>query len=108
MNIALTKTPAESALGLSLPHRRMEDWRWTDLRQQIDRPYPPRQQVNVGAKDVERLLKSSPFAAIAAARMVFVNGHYDAAHSKLANGAVTSRIATDEPVLQMNAARCRH
>ena len=54
----------------------MEDWRWTDLRQLIDRPYPPRQTVAAAPKDVERLLKSSPFAKVAGARIVFVNGHF--------------------------------
>jgi Fe-S cluster assembly protein SufD len=104
MTTALARTAAETALDFSLPHRRMEEWRWTDLRQLIDKPYPPRQQVEAAAGDVERLLAGSIFHAIAATRMVFVNGHYDAALSKLANGAVKTAAAADEPVLQMNAA----
>jgi Fe-S cluster assembly protein SufD len=104
MSTALVRTIAEEALGLSLPHRRMEDWRWTDLRQLIDKPYPPRQQVTAEQGDVERLLRSSPFASIAAARMVFVNGHYDGAHSKLVNSAVEPQAEITEPVQQMNAA----
>ena len=105
MNLAVTRTPAELAYGGELlPNPRMEDWKWTNLRTLIDRPYPPRQQVVAKAADVARLLKSSPFAKIAAARMVFVNGHYDAAHSKLANGIAQSRAAADEPVLKLNAA----
>jgi Fe-S cluster assembly protein SufD len=104
VNIALPKTPAESALGLNLPHRRMEDWRWTDLRQLIDRPYPPRVKVAVEEKDVARFLKSSPFAKIAARRMVFVNGEFSVAHSKLENGNVAGKALGDEPILQMNAA----
>lgn len=104
MTIVLSRTAAETALGVSLPHRRMEEWRWTDLRQMIDKPYPPRQTVEASAGDVERLLNTSIFHGIAATRMVFVNGHYDAAHSKLANGAVVSQAELDEPVLQMNAA----
>lgn len=104
MTIVLSRTAAETALGVSLPHRRMEEWRWTDLRQMIDKPYPPRQTVEASAGDVERLLNRSIFHGIAATRMVFVNGHYDAAHSKLANGAVVSQAEVDEPVLQMNAA----
>jgi Fe-S cluster assembly protein SufD len=104
MNLALNRTAAELALDFSLPHRRMEDWRWTDLRQLIDKPYPPRQQVTAAPGEVERLLKASIFYGIAATRMVFVNGHYDAAHSKLANGAAESAAVADEPVLQMNAA----
>ena len=70
MSLALPRTPAEEAFGFTLPHRRMEDWRWTDLRQMIDKPYPPRQTVAAAAKDVERLLKSSPFAKVAGARLV--------------------------------------
>ncbi len=104
MNLVLTKTAAETALGVSLPHRRMEDWRWTDLRQLIDQPYPPRQKVEAKPADIARLLKSSPFAAIAATRMVFVNGALDTAHSKLANGAAASHAVPDEPVIAMNTA----
>ncbi len=98
------KTAAELNYGLSLPHRKMEDWRWTDLRQLVDKPYPPRQTVVAAAKDVERLLKSSPFAKVAGARIVFVNGHYSAEHSQLKNDDVTSAVKLDEPVITMNAA----
>lgn len=104
MNVIVPKTAAELNYGLSLPHRKMEDWRWTDLRQLIDRPYPPRQTVAAVAKDVERLLKSSPFAKVAGARMVFINGHFSAEHSQLKNEHLASRVETDEPVLNMNAA----
>jgi Fe-S cluster assembly protein SufD len=98
------KTAAELNYGLSLPHRKMEDWRWTDLRQLVDKPYPPRQTVVAAAKDVERLLKSSPFAKVAGARIVFVNGHYSSEHSQLKNDNVTSAVKLDEPVITMNAA----
>ncbi len=104
MSTAIQKTPAEEALGLSLPHRRMEDWRWTDLRQLIDKPYPPRQQVTPKAGEVEKLLGQSLFGGVAATRMVFVNGHYDPAHSKLANAYVESKAAIEEPVDLMNVA----
>lgn len=104
MTTALARTPAEEALDFALPHRRMEDWRWTDLRQMIDRPYPPRQQVAAAAADIARLVKSSPFAGVAATRMVFVNGHLDASHSKLANGTAAPVLDAAEPVLDMNAA----
>jgi len=104
MTTALAKTAAEEALGFHLPHRRMEEWRWTDLRQMIDKPYPPRQQVTAAKGDVERLLNASIFHGIAATRMVFVNGHHDKGLSKLANGSVEIKAEADEPVLQMNAA----
>jgi len=104
VNVMVPKTAAELNYGLSLPHRKMEDWRWTDLRQLVDKPYPPRQTVAAAAKDVERLLKSSPFAKVAGARIVFVNGHYSAEHSQLKNDDVTSDVKLDEPVITMNAA----
>ena len=104
MNIVIPKTAAEVNYAIALPHRKMEDWRWTDLRQLIDRPYPPRQSVAAAPKAVERLVRSSPFAKIAGARMVFVNGHFAAEHSQLDNDDVRPVVKTDEPVMQMNAA----
>lgn len=104
MSTAVQKTSAEEALGFQLPHRRMEDWRWTDLRQMIDKPYPPRQHVTPAAGEVDRLLGLSLFGGIAATRMVFVNGEYDKARSKLANSFVESKAAIDEPVDLMNVA----
>ncbi len=104
MNIVIPKTAAEVNYAMALPHRKMEDWRWTDLRQLIDRPYPPRQSVAAAPKAVERLVRSSPFAKIAGARMVFVNGHFAAEHSQLDNDDVRPVVKTDEPVMQMNAA----
>ncbi len=102
MNVIVPKTAAELNYGLSLPHRKMEDWRWTDLRQLIDRPYPPRQ--TVVAKGLEKLIKSSPFAKVAGARMVFVNGHFAAEHSQLKNDELASKVKIEEPVIAMNAA----
>ena len=102
MNVIVPKTAAELNYGLSLPHRKMEDWRWTDLRQLIDRPYQPRQ--TVVAKGVEKLIKSSPFAKVAGARMVFVNGHFAAEHSQLKNDELASKVKIEEPVIAMNAA----
>ncbi len=105
MSQALQRTAAEQALGISLPHRRMEDWRWTDLRARISKPYVP-QNVVAAAQDVERLLASSPFARAARARVVFVNGVLDEAHSKLTGLEISkscAAIAMQDPVLEMNA-----
>lgn len=104
MSTAVARTAAEEALGFQLPHRRMEEWRWTDLRQLIDQPYPPRQKVAADKADVERLLASSLFAGVAATRMVFVNGEYDKALSKQANGWVESTAELSDPVNLMNVA----
>ena len=104
MNVIVSQTAAELNYGFTLPHRKMEDWRWTDLRQLIDRSYPPRTTVAGSAKDVDRLLKTSPFAKVAGMRMVFVNGYYSAEHSQLKNEQLASRVKIDEPVISMNAA----
>jgi Fe-S cluster assembly protein SufD len=104
VNVVVQKTAAELNYGLSLPHRKMEDWRWTDLRQLVDKPYPPRQSVVAAPRDVERLLKSSPFSKVAGARVVFVNGQYSTELSQLKNDDVTSAVKLDEPVITMNTA----
>lgn len=112
MNIAVNKTPAELAYdGMLLPHPRLEDWKWTNLRVLIDRPYPPRVKVEAAAKDVERLLKRDPLAKLAHARIVFVNGEFAEAYSTLPAGGdvrVSPRLnalkAESEPVLDMNLA----
>ncbi len=71
-----------------LPHRRMEDWKWTDLRRLIGAAYPPAKGGATG--DVAALVDSSPLKDIARARLVFVNGEFDAGRSQVpASGDVT-------------------
>ncbi|MDH3742906.1 MAG: SufD family Fe-S cluster assembly protein, partial [Hyphomicrobiales bacterium] len=64
-----------------LPHRRMEDWKWTDLRQLIGKAYPPAKGGAVG--DIDALAAKSPLKDIARARLTFVNGEYDPGRSQL-------------------------
>jgi Fe-S cluster assembly protein SufD len=112
MNIAVNKTPAELAYdGMLLPHPRLEDWKWTNLRVLIDRPYPPRVKVKAAAKDIERLLKRDPLTRLARARIVFVNGIFEPSWSSLPQGGdvkVAQQLepasSADEPVLEMNKA----
>jgi Fe-S cluster assembly protein SufD len=108
VNIALTKTPAEEAFGVSLPHRRIEEWRWTDLRRAIVKPYPPGQNVTADKKDVDRLIASSPFAKVTGHRIVFVNGSLDQARSNFTGLTfelgVPSASAIDDPVTHLNSA----
>ena len=101
----LQLTEAEKSLGISLPHRRMEEWRWTDLRARISKPYVP-QHVVAAAQDVERLLASSPFAKATKARVVFVNGVLDEKHSKLTGLELSKSVSAttlQDPVLEMSA-----
>ena len=58
-----------------LPHRRVEDWKYTDLRallQDVPAPAEP------GPLDEARaaLAQSDPLADLAGSRIVFVNGHF--------------------------------
>jgi Fe-S cluster assembly protein SufD len=102
MNVMPARTAAEESLGHSLPHRRMEDWRWTDLRQLIDRPYPPMDAASADPAQIERLVRTSPFEGIERARLVFVNGRYDARLSTMPNGVVKPRVEIEEPVAAIN------
>jgi Fe-S cluster assembly protein SufD len=106
MNLMLTRTPAEDALGVTLPSRRDEDWKWTDLRRMISGVYA-RQTVVADAADVDRLIKSSPFASVKARRIVFVNGAIDPQRSQLHGLIVENQLPTlanDETVVAMNSA----
>lgn len=125
MNIALPKTKAESAYleafatgtggpgwlahirrqghesfaAHGLPHRRLEDWKWTDLRQIVDRAYPPAAGGEASAHEIDSLLARSPFAGVARARLVFVNGVWDEGRSQFpASGDIeVVRLGYDRP-----------
>jgi Fe-S cluster assembly protein SufD len=103
---ALAKTGAEEALGVSLPHRRMEEWRWTDLRARLTKPYAAVKSAPK-ATDVDRLLVASPFAKLAKHRLVFVNGKFDADRSSVAGLDYSASVAASQklvdPVLALNA-----
>jgi len=76
--------------SLGLPHRRIEAWKYTDLRNLMKEalPFPSRKTPRVTQADVEAAL--GPLAAVEAHRVVFVDGHYAPDLSALvADGAVT-------------------
>jgi Fe-S cluster assembly protein SufD len=105
MTITLMKTPAETAYTDAfepqgalaekrksafaqfaehgLPHRRMEDWKWTDLRQMISNALPPAHGTTAAAKDIDALIAATPFAGVSRSRLVFVDGAFDEARSTL-------------------------
>jgi Fe-S cluster assembly protein SufD len=105
MNMMIAKTAAEEALGINLPSRRDEDWKWTDLKRLIDKPYAP-VSAKPSSKDIERLIASSPLHAAHVQRIVIVNGVMDAKHSKL-QGLVVNDVAPaithEDPLLALNA-----
>ena len=65
-----------------LPHRRLEAWRWTDLRTIVDREFPP--SLAASGEVDGAALAGSPFAALDCHRAVFVDGHYQAGLSDIA------------------------
>ncbi|NJO22808.1 MAG: Fe-S cluster assembly protein SufD [Sphingomonadales bacterium] len=111
MNVAVMKTKAEAALGeqfeaaaarlpgtgwvkdlrkqaigvfeaRGLPHRRIEEWKYTDLRERLREALPPAFGVaaSVAHEAVDAAL--GPLATLDADRIVFVDGRYDAALSQ--------------------------
>lgn len=104
MNVMTTRTAAEQALGLALPSRREEEWKWTDLRRFLDRPYGAAAAPD--HKAVERLLAQPPFAGLKGPRLVMANGLADDKLSrltgvKLSKGAPA--IAHEDVLLSLNS-----
>ncbi len=98
MNMVVANTAAEEALGVKLPSRRDEDWKWTDLKRLIDRAYVAAEAPT--AKAIDALIKTAPLAKVAAERVVIVNGNYDAKRSKL----TSLKIANTAPAITIEDA----
>ena len=102
----------ERFMASGLPHRRMEDWRWTDLKQLLSRPFPPAAAVMSDRASVLRLAARSPFEGMPRARLVIADGVY---RPELSDLPVTSAIrvtafdepsaiTSDDPLLLLNTA----
>jgi Fe-S cluster assembly protein SufD len=114
---AMVVSPARRAafdrfMTSGLPHRRMEDWRWTDLKQLLARPFPPAAPVLTEARTVERLVALSPFEGVPRARLVIADGVYRPELSELpVTAGVSVRLLSDptpidadDPLLLLNTA----
>ncbi|HWT29674.1 MAG TPA: Fe-S cluster assembly protein SufD [Propylenella sp.] len=62
-------------LERGLPHRRIEDWKYTDLRSLMRDAPPPAPPARADASR-QALARADVFAAVDRARIVFVNGHF--------------------------------
>jgi Fe-S cluster assembly protein SufD len=102
VNMIVPKTAAEEALGLALPSRRDEAWKWTDLKRLIDRPYSVG-AVALVAKDVELLITAAPLAALHVQRIVVVNGVLHSAPKGMVISENAPAISHDDPLLTLNA-----
>ncbi|MBS0269627.1 MAG: Fe-S cluster assembly protein SufD [Proteobacteria bacterium] len=116
MNVAVMKTKAEQAIsesfevaaaklpgsaavqarraqaigafsGLGLPHRRIEEWKYTDLRANLKEVLPAAVEDKTPLTIAELLVALGPLAHVDAHRIVFVNGHYRANLSDTADAA---------------------
>jgi Fe-S cluster assembly protein SufD len=115
-------TAFDAFLASGLPHRRIEDWKYTDLRSLMrDAPAPAGPAGSAAARAA--VVASDTFAALDPARIVFVNGHFVPALSDMAGlerevefasfgrfladgGAVLDRMLdpAEAPILALNTA----
>lgn len=102
MNMMNAKTAAEESLGLNLPSRRDEEWKWTDLKRLLDKPLVPT-VAQLAEKDIERLINISPLSALNVQRVVVVNGQLHAKPKFISISANAPAIAHEDPLLAMNA-----
>ena len=79
-----------------LPHRRVEAWKYTDLRNLL-KDVPPvaaaPDAITVTAKEIDAAL--GELAAVAADRIVFINGAYRSQLSSLPKGVAVETLASD-------------
>lgn len=116
MNVAVMKTKAEQAIsesfeaaagklpgtdvvrerraqaigafsGLGLPHRRIEEWKYTDLRANVKDIFPAAPDDATPLTIAELIVALGPLAHVDAHRIVFVNGHHRAGLSDFADAA---------------------
>jgi Fe-S cluster assembly protein SufD len=116
MNVAVMKTKAEQAIsesfeavaeklpgsaavkarrsqaigafsGIGLPHRRVEEWKYTDLRANLKEALPAAVDDKTPLTIAELLVALGPLAHVDAHRVVFVNGHHRAGLDDFADAA---------------------
>lgn len=90
--VARTRRGAIAAFGeLGLPHRRIEEWKYTDLRTTLKDPAPPSLEDSAKLTVADLIVALGPYMDLEAPRIVFVNGHYRRPLSNL-DGAEAIRV----------------
>ncbi|MBO6636126.1 Fe-S cluster assembly protein SufD [Parvibaculum sp.] len=74
----------ESFAGAGLPHRRLEEWKYTDLRQTLDKAGFASAPEHMGAVVLPEAAAASAFSTLDRYVLVFVNGRFRADLSKAA------------------------
>ncbi len=79
---AAVKERRAEAIGqfssLGLPHRRIEEWKYTDLRANLKEAFPPAIHDETPLTIAELIVALGPLAHIDAYRVTFVNGRHRA------------------------------
>lgn len=82
---ALVKAARKAAIGrfsaVGLPHRRVEEWKYTDLRAALKEALPADVEADLSAADLASAL-GPHLAALPAVTVVFVNGRFSEALSR--------------------------
>ena len=79
---AAVKEARRAAIGAfsasGLPHRRIEEWKYTDLRNMLKEAYAPAIETDAAGKTTvaELIVALGPLAHLDVHRIAFVNGHY--------------------------------
>jgi len=95
------QTSAEQALGITLPSRRDEEWKWTDLKRLVDKAYVADAAL-IDPDQIERLKSASPFAKLDLPRVVIVNGELHTTPKGIAVSAVAPVFVHNDPLLELN------
>ncbi len=89
---------------LGLPHRRIEDWKYTDLRTTLKDAGPPASIADIAKLTVGDLIVAlGPYMELDAPRIVFVNGHYRKALSNLSEAAAMTVLPLSEHFEMLNS-----
>lgn len=88
----IRRAAAQTIAEKGLPNRRVEEWKWTDLRRIVDQAYPPVAGGMPDAAKLETLLAKAPFGALAGNTIVFINGVFNEERSNLPADISVTRI----------------
>jgi Fe-S cluster assembly protein SufD len=96
-DVARTRRGAMAAFGeMGLPHRRIEEWKYTDLRTSLKEFAPASFTDDAKLTVADLIVALGPWMDIDAPRIVLVNGHYRRALSNLADAAAIRVVPLSE------------
>jgi Fe-S cluster assembly protein SufD len=97
---ALQRTSAETALGMALPTRRDEEWKWTDLRRLVTQPFAPAAKP-LSEAELKAAASALKLPKATGKRLFVINGQVLGAEG-LDVQASAPPLSLQDPVLQLN------